>query len=1250
MQFSRRVAPLVLLVASVLTSPAQVITGTILGTVIDKSGLPVTGARVAIVNSGTNVRWDAVTDDSGNFERPSLQTGTYEVSIEASGFKTFRQSNVNLMVDSKYRVNATMELGQVTESVTVVANVQVLQTDASDLNTTVSQEMLEAMPNVGRNPMYFVLAAPGVAPQGAFEDPGNTSANGDDGRTNLTRFTVNGSRPVSSEIQLDGAPNTSTSFNEAAVLPNPDAIGQFKIITNAYSAEFGRAGGGVVQFQTKSGENRRHGSLFEFGRNSALNANTYGNNMFGRDAAGRPNRAKGVFNTHQFGGTFSGPVELPGVYDGHNRTFFFVSYEGSRRKQDASAYFTVPTALERQGDFTQSYTAVTVNGLIQQIPRNIYLPLPSTSTVTTVSAGQYRVTNQQASVGGTLNKIPTQYLNQTALKLYAYYPLPNTAPVNQDGTQNYFASVADKYRTDQLIAKLDHNFSQAQKTFFRWTTDWTQYDPRNWFGKDSPANDRAPMTQFNPTATIGHTWTLSGRSLVEFRANVTRINLLSTPGTADMRALGFSAAEVNVSPTNSFPMINPGTISQIGTGGYVFRNNHSTNFSFNGNYTRLLRKWTVKIGGEYRPLFSNLYQPQDASMRFGGTTYSRSCTGTGCPTLPTTRSEGWAVADMLMGGASGGNNSATGYFVTGEPALAAKNGYWAVYSQNDWKATRKLTVNLGLRWDYQGPLTERYNRLSQFDLLTKNVTGTYGVYQMSGLNGVSRGQTEDYKRGFAPRVGFAWRFANKTVLRSAYGISYDMITGVGTGAQGFGSDVFQAPAYINVLPSSGVGIIERPFNDAFNGGGFIASLNPKDPGYLGRTVTAITRTDNRIPYMQQWNFTLEREVRPGLSVTAAYVGTKGTFLTIQQYPVNSTVNIPWSTLADAKKGYIETGANPLSQMVTNPFYGVVTGNATLSSPTISRQNLALPYPSYAGIVVFQRRVGSSSYNSFQSSVRKSFGRGVEVIGSYTWSKNIDYGVSISGAGAAGTTMLSNDNYRLNRSLSGFNQPNRLTLTWLAELPFGRGKALLRSTPILTQVVSGWKLAGVNTFASGLPIAVSGGTGSFGRPDIVGNPILPAEYRCKGDGVTACKLPDGSSIVVPRNRMLWFNPRAFSARTLVTATAVGATTTRVVTDPYWFGSSPRFLDGLNRIWVNNWNMTVSRTFRVGETLRVEFKAEALNAFNRVEWTGPDGGFGGTNTNAGTGIGQSTSTTFGTVDMTANPARTPRYMQVSLRFSF
>src|SRR6266567_5980911 len=206
---------------------AQVITGTILGTVTDRSGSAIK-AKITIVNTGTGVQLETATNESGDFERPSLQPGLYEVSIAADGFKTFRQSNVNLIVDSKYRVNAVLELGSVSESVTVVANVQVIQTDQSDLSTTLSRELMESIPNIGRNPMNFVLAAAGVSPTGAFEDPGNSSANGDDGRMNLTRFSVNGSRPVSSEIQLDGAPNTSTSFNEAAVLPSPDAIGQFK--------------------------------------------------------------------------------------------------------------------------------------------------------------------------------------------------------------------------------------------------------------------------------------------------------------------------------------------------------------------------------------------------------------------------------------------------------------------------------------------------------------------------------------------------------------------------------------------------------------------------------------------------------------------------------------------------------------------------------------------------------------------------------------------------------------------------------------------------------------------------------------------------------------------------------------------------------------------------------------------------------------------------------------------------------------
>ncbi len=491
------------------------------------------------------------------------------------------------------------------------------------------------------------------------------------------------------------------------------------------------------------------------------------------------------------------------------------------------------------------------------------------------------------------------------------------------------------------------------------------------------------------------------------------------------------------------------------------------------------------------------------------------------------------------------------------------------------------------------------------------------------------------------------------MIRSAYGISYDMISGLGTGAQGFGTDGLSSPGYVNIFPANGTQLINKPFNDAYNGGGLVSSLNPQDPQYLGRSVTAILREQSRVPPAAVESDGRTRG-QTGLNISVAYVGTAGRFITIQQHPLNNTQGIPWATLENARQVYMQTGANPMSQTKPNPYFGMISGNATLSAPNITVQNLSLPFPAYGSVTVFHQRMGMSSYNSLQSTIRKSFGHGVEVIGSYTFSKNLDLGESYAAAGSSGSRYYLADNMKLDRSISGISQPQRATVTWVAEMPFGRGKGLLKNTPVITQLVSGWKLAGVNTFASGLPIAVSGG-GSLGRPDIVGDPVLPKEYRCIGDGVKACPLPDGTSVVVPIRRMLWFNPHAYSGRTINVPTSVGATTMNLINDPYWIGNAPRLYDGLRRLWQNNWNMTISRTFIVREGMKAELRCEALNAFNRVEWGSFDGGFGspylGRGTaNGATTVGQSTSVNFGTIDMTANPARTPRYLQVSLRLSF
>ncbi len=1248
---NRFIPAAVALLISALSLPAQVVTGTILGTVTDPSGAAVAAAEVIITNTATGVVSRTRSLASGDFVQPLLPIGSYTVVFEAKGFKGYRVTGINLGSDAKVRVDASLTLGSVNDSIEVKAEALALQTDASDLNSTVSNNVINSVPNIGRNPMYYMATIPGVVPRGSFEGTSNF-ATGDSARAQFTNFAVNGARPISSEVLLDGAPNTGAAFNEVITVPNLDAVGEMKVITNAYSAEYGRAGGGVVSFATKSGTNDFHGAVYDYWRNSALNANDFGRNTFGRDANGDPVRKKGVFNIHQFGTNLAGPIK-------RNKTFFFVAYEGNRRVEDASAFLTVPTALERRGDFSRTVAQFRnpATGLLETTPRLVFNPTPGGTTVTELSPGQFRLNRAQF----VNNVIPQSMINSTGQQLVNVYPLPNITPLNIDGTTNYFDSNVVRTDTDQLIARVDHNVSDKHRVFFRYTTDWTTNTPPDRFrgeGGNRQATQQSLTTQLIPTGTIGWTWTKSATDLFEFRANVNRLNLRNQPPggvSTDLRSLGFAQDMVAVTQNQIFPFVVPGGgFPEIGFRFFQLQQNFSTNYAFTGNYTKIRNSWTFKMGAEYRPLMNNFNQPRVPGMIFrADENWTRECVGAGCPALPPNRVEGYVLADMLVGGMRGGD--AGSQFAQNDPRGAFKNSYWGFYSQNDWKVSRNLTINLGVRYDLQMPMTERYNRMSPFDPSGRNFLNTAGQYVFTGRDGVGRYQMEPDYRQWQPRLGLAWRPIEKTVIRTGYAISYDQTTGVGSGLEGFGTDAFTAPAFSRTRPTSNLDILERPFNNSFNGGGAILADNANNPLLFGRSVVAITR-NQRTPYIQQWNFTIERELPSGINLQVSYVGTKGTRLTIQQIPINGTNSLPQSTLDNARSTLLATGINPLNQLVANPLFGRIPAfNAAVGGANVTRAQTLLPYPAFQNVTLFHQRFGSSNYHALQVNVRRAMRNGLEIGGNYTWSKSIDIGNHFSvngtgntgnGGGASGFTIR---DWNLERSVSNSDIPHRAVIYYVYDLPFGKGRRWATSG-LANAVIGGWKIAGVTTFSAGLPLSVSGG--GFGRPDLIGDPVLPKEYRVFGDGRTATRLPDGTSVVVPNRRLLYFNPNAFRNRVISAPNPSNPSQQIVQSDVYWYGTAPRFFDDLRGFGINNTNLTLSKMFNVGERFRVEFRAEAVNAFNRTEFGvgGIDRGFGGTNLNPAAGpLGASTSATFGTADVT-NIGRTPRYLQLGLRVQF
>lgn len=1238
---------------------AQVITGTVLGVVSDPSGALLAGVRVTVHNTKTDIDTKAKTNQSGEYVVPLLPTGTYDVSMEADGFKTYRQVGVTVGVDEKVRIDARMEVGTVNESIQVEAGDLSLQTDASDLSSAVSQPVLRELPNVGRTPLRYAGIIAGVTPRPGFNNLNNVPM-GEDSRRAFSDFTVNGGRPGGTEILLDGAPNTSGAFNEIAVLPNNDSVGEFKMITNAYSAEFGRAGTGVVQMITKSGTNQFHGAAYEYFRNSALNANTFGNNYYGLK--------KGVFNLHQFGGTFSGPVLLP-HYNGRSKTFFFVSFEGNRLARDASNFLTVPTQLERTGDFSQS--KVLRNGVL--VPVNIYNPLPSAAKLTAAGNGVIR---DQFRSGGVMNRIPVSLLNPVSLKLLQALPLPNRTSPAGDGTNNFFYSASEKISTEQMIAKIDHQFNERHRLTFRYTQDWSLNTVPNPYADTIPqAWSGMPTTQNNPTAALMYVWSVSPTSLLELRANVTRINLQKLPDggfNTNLSALGFSPDMVATARYNDYPLISLGSgYAPIGHGSFDARNNHSTNPSTNGSFTKIMNKVTLKFGGEYRIYMNNFSQPNITSFAFApATAMTTQCSGNGCAPVPGTVAQGSPLAAFLVGAMDGSADTASGQYATGDFPIALSAKYAALYTQNDWKVNQRLTLNLGLRWDYSGNLRERYDRLSQFDFSAKNITGTPGQYTFLNFNGNSAGRKNDSYKDFSPRVGFAYRPFADTVIRSAYGISYDPVTGTGSGILGFGADGFRALSFLRIRPNSGdfalLDVLDRPYNNAYAGGGTPLGKDPTNPGFLGYNAIAVQRQEGGIPYMQQWNFTLEHRLPKDIDLQVAYVGTKGTHLLVNFTEINGTNSLSPALLEQWRQNYQATGINPANTRVPNPFYVappgtplIGSGNPNVAGATITQLQLNRPYPAYPSVRLGYQRYGSSSYNGLQISARRPFRNHFEVGGTYTWSKMIDTTTDNS-AGAGNTGAASNgsfslNNMKLDRAVSQFDVPHRAVIYTVWESPFGKGGSLLANNAIASAALGGWKLSTNTQFQSGLPLGISGG--GFGRPDLVGDPVLPEEYRCYGP--QTCKLPDGRTVFVAAGRQLYFNPYAFRNRVFQFGPGAGSNAGRYADDIYWYGTSPRLLPNLRGWGVNNTDISMSRSFNLKEKWSFVLRADVVNIFNQKNFSdsGIDKGFGSssylpsspTDASQVSRAGQSLNANFGTLDVRSQGI-SARYIQLGARIVF
>ena len=852
----RSVAALLLGVAMIVGVPpqpaaAQAVSGTILGTVSDSSGAVVTGAKVTITNEGTQLTRTVTSDAQGEYVAPQLPTGTYTILAEMTGFKATALSNVQVGVDTRVRINVTLEVGQMTESVKIEASTPLLQTSSSELGTTVTSEQIKALPLNGRNFVNLTRTVPGVL-------RGIPGANIDGAGSLAWRasasFSANGSRPRDNNYMLDGVDNNETWLQTVVIFPSPDALDEFKLQTSTYSAEFGRSLGGVVNLQIKSGTNAYHGSAFEFLRNDAFDANNFFNN--------KNHRAKPDFKQNQFGGTFGGPIFK-------DRTFFFGDYEGLRLNAGQTYLSTVPTDKMRAGDFSE-------------VNRVIYDPL-----------------THQPFPG---NVIPQDRWDPAAANIFTQlYPAANVAGTTAATGQvvnNYLINPTLTREDNQGDVKVDHNLTTNNRFFGRYSFEKTHRNlpatlPHGDAGTTFGAGDgniKAQSFAFNDTQTLNNNW------LNEFRFGWSSIKFFMTPidyGQNPAAAVGIPGINLNQA-TSGMTQLNFQNIRNLGANSNQPLITNQNDFQLFDNVTWLKGKHTLKAGGSLTLRSREILNADTIVGNFGYSNNSTSnCTGitSGCTVNSAT---GFDVASFLLGITSSKTRN-----LFDANTYTEKRPEIAVYVQDDYRINSKLTVNMGLRWDVFKPWIEKDNRQSNFDVSTgKFVIAADGAV-VDGED-VGRYLQTYSKADVAPRLGFAYDVAGngKTIVRGGFGIFWNFSPG------GTSSSKAQNPPFLQSTALT-------PTGGAFGTDLILSDGLPPPPGVdPNRVPSGTTRSifdvNFRDAYVRSYNVNIQRALGTNYLIEVAYVGTQGRQMMIKGDPnqappvlgvTNANTNRPFFSVA-----------------------------------------------------------------------------------------------------------------------------------------------------------------------------------------------------------------------------------------------------------------------------------------------------------------------------------------------------------------
>lgn len=1236
----RLLAMLTLLLAVSLSGLAQEYRATLTGRITDQNGAALPGATVTVTNQKTNEANNATTSDEGNYTVPFLQPGTYTVSVEAKGFKTAKSNTVELHTADKATMDVALEIGDLSQTVDVNAEAPLLEADSASRGQVIENARVNELPLVGRNPLNLATLSPGVTFNGnaQFTRPFD---NGDN-----VNFSINGGINRHNDFLLDGTPNNAdtdvnaqrtTSSNNIAFVPSAEAVEEFKVQTNSYDSQYGRTGGGTVNITIKSGGSDFHGTVYEFARRYQFNANQFANNARGTIASGSlagqevsPRFTRdavtganlGGNKIDQYGFVLSGPVFLPrfgeggrSTYGDRKKTFFLLNVEKYKELTPGQGFSTVPTLLERNGDFSQS-------GI------TIYDPL--TTRVDPVT-GRF---TRDPFPG---NIIPASRISPVGQAIINGFSTPNNGTPLQRSNNFYLSQGlgTDDYKS--IVARVDHQLTENEHLFFRFINsrrDQFAFGGNNRIGLG--IDQQGPLVRENYGGLIDSVTTLSPNAILNVRLGFSRFlqaafRQASSP--FDATTLGFSRAFSDARPVSIVPRItfnDPVGIPEFGSRN---PNSNITNtWSLPVYLTYITGKHTFKFGGEYRRFQVN---QAGGSFNFGGGVFCFANAFTARDPQNFGSTGGSAFADLLLGAPSasaGCNGNGSVSQVENISPTTFQWNYYAGYVQDDFKVSKKLTLNLGFRYDYEQPPVERYNRqnrgfaINQASPLASNpairsassancpaCANLTGGLLFTGVNG-PRGAFDPDRNNFQPRIGVAYQLNDKTVLRGGYGLFY-----------------FPSAEYGG---STGFSVI-TPYSGTLTGGGVNAFIpradalaNPFPTGLAQPTGAALgqltslgsgivfSNPGRTIPYIHEFSAGIQRELPFRMKLDVSYVGSRSRGIVTGDAQGSGGRNINVNTPAQLAQARLDPTF--LTATVPNPFAGLIPGNSQLNAATISRGQLLLPFPQFQAVTMNSENVGKLWYNSLQASVEKRLSRGLVGVVSYTFSKNI---------GALG--FLNDQDLEPTRSVVDFDSPHVLVASAVYQLPFGRGEHFLSGAGKgLDLLVGGFEYNIIASYRSGVPINLPGNADLIADPGlsdpVVANSNVP---NFSGSYFNNCvQQLDGRSFQFVTNaagngriQQPCSNP-AFKVR--------AANTLRTI---------PFRLSNLRQPTRPQFDMSLNKSFVFSERYRAQVRVEAFNVFNTPLFGSPDSG----NVN---------STTFGVLNPNNGQRNVQRQIQLGFKFYF